>query len=125
MGIGENGHIAFNDPHVADFNDPQGVKVVEMDGTCRRQQVNDGCFPSIDLVPTYALTITLPVFAQAGLLSCVVPTTRKAAAVKGALTDPIGPACPATLLRMHPRASLFLDQDAASLLPKSMFASSP
>ena len=117
LGIGENGHIAFNDPPVADFQDPVLVKVVEMDHACRQQQVNDGCFPTIADVPRHALTITLPVFAQAGLLSCVVPTVRKAAAVEHTLLGPIGPACPATLLRTHPRASLFLDRDAASRLP--------
>ena len=117
LGFGENGHLAFNDPPVADFNDPVAVKIVEMDPVCRQQQVNDGCFPSIDAVPRHALTITLPVFAAAGLLCGVVPTHRKAAAVSAALTGPIGTACPATLLRRHPHALLFLDAAAASLLP--------
>lgn len=117
MGIGENGHIAFNDPPVADFNDKNSVKMVEMDQVCRQQQVNDGCFPTIADVPKHAFSITLPVFARAGLLACTVPTTRKAAAVRGTLLDPIGTACPATLLRCHPRAHLFLDAAAASLLP--------
>lgn len=120
MGIGENGHIAFNDPPVADFNDPQSVKMVEMDRICRQQQVNDGCFPTIADVPQYAFSITLPVFARAGLLACTVPTVRKAAAVRGTLLDPVGTACPATLLRCHPRAHLFLDAPAASLLPPAL-----
>jgi glucosamine-6-phosphate deaminase len=116
MGIGENGHIAFNDPPVADFEDPLAVKVVEMDRVCRQQQVNDGCFPTIDAVPRQAITITLPVFARAGMLSCHVPTTRKAAAVRATLIGPIGRACPATLLRQHPHAALHLDPAAASEL---------
>lgn len=122
MGIGENGHIAFNDPPVAHFNDPVGMKIVEMDTVCRQQQVNDGCFPTIAAVPRHALTITLPVFARAGLLSCHVPTVRKAAAVRATLTGPIGVACPATLLRQHPNAALYLDPAAASLLPADMIA---
>ncbi|WP_438479069.1 6-phosphogluconolactonase [Oleiharenicola lentus] len=120
MGIGENGHIAFNDPPVADFNDPVPVKVVEMDRVCRQQQVNDGCFPNIDAVPRNAISITLPTFANAGMLSCHVPTTRKADAVLATLTGPVGTACPATLMRSHPNAALHLDPAAASLLPESL-----
>lgn len=116
LGIGENGHIAFNDPPVANFTDPVSVKVVEMDRICRQQQVNDGCFPTIDDVPRQAISITLPVFARAGMLSCHVPTTRKAAAVAATLTGPIGTACPATLMRQHANAVLHLDPDAASQL---------
>lgn len=122
MGIGENGHIAFNDPPVADFNDPVGMKIVEMDAVCRQQQVNDGCFPTIAAVPRQALTITLPVFARAAMLSCHVPTVRKAAAVRSTLTGPIGVACPATLMRQHPNAALYLDPAAASLLPPELVA---
>lgn len=116
MGIGENGHIAFNDPPVADFDDPMRVKLVELDPVCRQQQVNDGCFPSLGEVPEHALTLTLPVFAAAGILVCIVPTVRKAQAVRDALLGPMGTACPATLLRQHPQSYLFLDADAASLL---------
>lgn len=122
LGIGENGHIAFNDPPVADFDDPLRVKVVEMDTACRRQQVNDGCFPTIADVPRHALSITLPVFASAGLLCCIVPTARKAAAVRDTLAAPLGPACPATLLRTHPRSFLFVDSDAASLVEPRLIA---
>ncbi len=122
LGIGENGHIAFNDPPVADFNDPVAVKVVEMDRVCRQQQVNDGCFPAIDAVPRHAISITLPVFAQARMLSCHVPTARKAAAVLATLTGPVGVECPATLLRRHPNAALHLDPAAASLLPPALAA---
>jgi glucosamine-6-phosphate deaminase len=114
LGVGENGHIAFNDPPVADFNDPVAVKVVEMDWICRQQQVNDGCFPTIEDVPRQAISITLPVFARAGMLSCHVPTARKAAAVAATLTGPVGRSCPATLLRGHPNAAMHLDPSAAS-----------
>lgn len=117
LGFGENGHIAFNDPPVADFNDPVWAKVVEIDETCRQQQVNDGCFATIADVPRQAVTITLPVFSHARMLCGVVPTVRKAQAVRNALLGPIGPHCPASLLRQHPNAHLFLDRDAASLLP--------
>lgn len=120
LGIGENGHIAFNDPPVADFADPVAVKVVEMDRVCRQQQVNDGCFPTIEAVPRRAISITLPVFARAGMLSCHVPTTRKAAAVAATLTGPVGRECPATLLRQHPNAWLHLDPAAASQLPAAL-----
>jgi len=116
MGLGENGHIAFNDPPVADFADPSLAKVVAMDEVCRQQQVNDGCFPDLDAVPRLAITITVPVFARAGSLVCTVPGSRKARAVLGALTDPVGPACPGTILRIHPNASLFLDRDSSVLL---------
>ena len=116
MGIGENGHIAFNDPPVADFNDPHRVKKVELDAICRQQQVNDGCFPSLDAVPLHALTLTLPVFAEAGMLVCIVPGQRKAQAVRDTLLAPLGTACPATLLREHPRPFLYIDAAAASLL---------
>jgi glucosamine-6-phosphate deaminase len=119
MGIGENGHIAFNDPPVANFSDPVLVKVVEMDKVCRQQQVNDGCFPSLASVPREAISITVPVFARAANLCCIVPGTRKAQAVRDALLGPIGPACPASILRTHPRAELFLDADSASLLKLS------
>ena len=117
MGIGENGHVAFNDPPVADFKDPVLAKVVELVEACRQQQVNDGCFPYLASVPRSAITITIPVFAQAGSLVCIVPGPRKARAVRRAMFDPIGPACPATILRIHPRARLFLDPDAAALVP--------
>lgn len=116
MGIGENGHIAFNDPPVADFKDPHLVKKVELDAICRQQQVNDGCFPDMDAVPTHALSLTLPVFAAAGMLVCIVPGERKAQAVKGTLFGPVGTECPATLLREHANAFLYLDANSASLL---------
>jgi len=116
LGIGENGHIAFNDPPVADFNDSRLVKLVELDPICRQQQVNDGCFRSLDSVPRHALTLTLPVFAKAETLVCIVPGPRKAEAVKRTMHSPIGTSCPATLLRQHADSHLFVDSDAASLL---------
>ena len=114
LGIGENGHLAFNDPPVADFADPARVKVVALDDACRRQQVNDGCFPTLADVPTHALTLTLPVFRDARRLSAHVPGPRKAAAVRATLQDPRGTACPATLLRDHPDATLYVDETAAA-----------
>ncbi len=115
-GIGENGHLAFNDPPVADFDDPELVKVVALDDVCRQQQVNDGCFPSIDDVPAHAITLTLKVFGEAAKVCCVVPAKTKAEAVAATLRGPISTDCPATLLRNHPNARLFLEPDSSSLL---------
>lgn len=114
MGIGENGHIAFNDPPVADFADPRKVKVVELDEICRRQQVNDGCFPNFASVPQRAITLTCPALMSGRALVCVVPGPRKAAAVAATLGRAISPACPASILRRHPAAALFLDDDSAA-----------
>lgn len=116
MGIGENGHIAFNDPPVADFNDPQLVKVVELDPVCRQQQVNDGCFARLEQVPTHALTLTVPALMAAAHHFCIVPATTKAKAVKAAVRGPIGERCPATCLRNRAGAVLYLDPDSAALL---------
>lgn len=116
LGIGENGHIAFNDPPVADFADPELIKIVELDEPCRQQQVNDGCFPSFDAVPTHALTLTVPALMSGGALFCMVPGPRKAPAVRATLRDEITTACPATILRRHPQATLYLDRESASLL---------
>ncbi len=116
MGIGENGHIAFNDPPVADFEDAALIKRVELDDACRRQQVNDGCFPTPADVPQYALSLTVPVFRHARQLSVHVPGPLKAKAVRAALRDRIATACPATILRLHPNATLYLDRDAAALI---------
>ena len=115
LGIGENGHIAFNDPAVADFDDPHTVKVVELDAACRQQQVNDGCFPGFDIVPSQAITLTCPTLLSGRVLVCVVPGSRKAAAVRNTLRAPIGTACPATILRRHGCATLYLDIESASL----------
>ncbi len=116
IGIGENGHIAFNDPPVADFNDPKWVKVVELDEACRNQQLGEGWFPSLKEVPAHALTLTIPAIMQCKTISCVVPDERKAQAVYNALNAEISTVCPATILRKHPDAVLFLDSKSASRL---------
>jgi len=109
LGIGVNGHIAFNDPPVADFRDPLAVKVVELDDVCRQQQVDDGCFPRFGDVPTHALTLTVPRLLDCDRMVCVVPGPAKREAVRRTLSDPPGEACPATALRAHPRCTLYLD----------------
>ena len=116
LGIGENGHIAFNDPWVANFRDERLVKIVELDEVCRQQQVNDGCFAALDLVPKTAMTLTCPVFIHAPQLFCIVPAITKAKAVKRTLEGEINEDCPATVLRSHPKAVLYLDAASASLL---------
>jgi glucosamine-6-phosphate deaminase len=112
LGIGENGHIAFNDPPVADFNDPQVIKVVELDDACRQQQVNDGCFPSFEDVPTHALTLTIPVLLSGSHLFCVVPGSTKRKALERTLNGSISTECPSTILRKHPDCTLFADRDS-------------
>lgn len=116
VGIGENGHIAFNDPPVADFNDPATVKVVELDEACRRQQVGEGHFVSMEEVPKHALTMTCPALMRANHLVCCVPDERKARAVAGAILGPLTQDCPASLLRTHPDARIYLDRPSAGLL---------
>ena len=116
MGIGENGHIAFNDPGVAVFQDPLAVKPVPLDDVCRMQQVHDGCFASLEDVPETALTLTVPTLVAAPYLFCVVPAPTKAEAVKKTLLGPVGESCPATILRTRPGAKMYLDPDSASLL---------
>lgn len=116
LGIGENGHIAFNDPPVADFDDPHLIKVVELDEACRNQQVNDGCFPTFNDVPKHAFTLTVSVFRRARRLSIHVPGPRKADAVKATLEGPIATTCPASILRLHPEATLHVDTASAQLL---------
>ena len=116
MGIGENGHIAFNDPPVADFKDTHGAKVVKLDEVCRNQQVHDGCFARLEEVPKYAITLTVPTLVSAPWLFCIVPAKTKANAVKECLTGEIGEHCPASILRLQENAVLYLDKDSASLL---------
>ncbi len=116
MGIGENGHIAFNDPPVANFQDPLAVKIVDLDAACRQQQVNDRCFPDFDSVPGQAITLTCPTLLSACAIVCVVPGPRKAAAIHDAVRGPVSTACPASILRLHPDVTLYLDAAAASLL---------
>ncbi|MFM7128613.1 MAG: glucosamine-6-phosphate deaminase, partial [bacterium] len=113
-GIGENGHLAFNDPPVADFLDPVKIKLVRLDPVCRQQQVNDGCFPTIDAVPKHAFTLTVPALMAAPVACVVVPGPLKRAAVKGALFGPIDEQNPATFLRTHAGATLFLDKDSGA-----------
>lgn len=116
MGIGENGHIAFNDPPVADFQDTAAIKPVVLDEICRNQQVNDGCFACLELVPKTALTLTVPTLFSASKLICVVPAPTKADAVYNTLNGDISEKCPASILRRHPNAVLFLDSDSAAKL---------
>jgi glucosamine-6-phosphate deaminase len=113
LGIGVNGHLAFNDPPVADLADPLDVKIVELDAICRQQQVDDGCFTGIGDVPTHAITLTIPRLLRADRLFCVVPGVAKRTAVRRALHDPITAACPATALRQHRAVGLFLDAESA------------
>jgi len=114
LGIGENTHLAFNDPHVADFNDPEIVKVVDLDQDCRTQQVNDGCFATIDDVPTHALTITMPALFKSTFAYAIVPGKFKANAIYHTLNSDISELYPSTILRKHDHAILFIDEDSAS-----------
>ena len=114
LGIGENGHLAFNDPAEADFNDPLDVKIVTLDGTCRQQQTAEGWFGSIVEVPANAITVTIPALFRIPKLILSVPGKRKAEIVRRTLTEPIATHCPATILRTHPDATLYLDPDSAA-----------
>lgn len=116
VGFGENGHIAFNDPHAADFHDPETVKVVELDEMCRNQQVGEGHFASLDAVPLRALTLTCPALMSARHIVSCVPDRRKAAAVRDAIEGPLSTDCPASVVYTHPRAYTYLDPESASLL---------
>lgn len=113
MGIGENGHIAFNDPHVADFNDKALVKKVNLDDTCRMQQVHDGCFEKFEDVPEFALTLTVTALMNAAHCFCVVPAKTKAVAISNTLNGEIGEHCPATVLRLKDNAVMYCDTDSA------------
>lgn len=112
LGIGENGHIAFNDPPVADFNDLELIKAVELDDACRQQQVNDGCFTSFEAVPQYALTLTIPSLLSGAHLYCSVPGITKRKAVHRTLNGTISTECPSTILRNHPDCTLYVDHDS-------------
>ena len=114
LGIGENGHLAFNDPPVADFNDRRWVKIVKLDEACRRQQSGEGHFPDVQSVPQYALTLTIPALCAAKKMLCIVPEKRKAQAVRATLYGPIERSCPASYLRTQPQATLLLDAESAS-----------
>ncbi|MBS1565323.1 MAG: glucosamine-6-phosphate deaminase [Bacteroidetes bacterium] len=114
MGIGENAHLAFNDPHVADFDDPADVKVVDLDEACKQQQVNEGCFDAVADVPGDALTLTIPALLKAPFILCMVPGTTKAQAVYHTLTSDITELYPSTIIRTHPNTWLLLDRDSAA-----------
>ena len=116
MGIGENNHIAFNDPPVADFNDPEAAKVVVLDADCRQQQVNDGCFPSLAAVPEKALTLTISALVRGRYIICVVPGERKANAVYHTLHSPVTEQYPSTILRQHRGVEMYLDKDSSKNL---------
>jgi glucosamine-6-phosphate deaminase len=120
-GIGENGHLAFNDPP-ADFEADQPYIVVELDEACRRQQVGEGWFQSLNDVPKRAITLSIPWLLKAREIICVVPGRRKAAAVKACLEGPLSPMAPASILRVHPQAHIFLDVDSAALLETGALA---
>lgn len=111
-GVGENGHLAFNDPPVADFQDSALVKVVTLERTCREQQVHDGCFPALEAVPERALTLTIPALTAAPKIFCMVPGKLKAGAIAAALEGEIGEHCPASVLRQH-SCELYIDRDCA------------
>jgi len=118
VGIGENGHIAFNDPPVAEFDDPKMLKRVVLDETCRLQQVNEGHFATLDLVPKEAITVTCSgLFRAKAWISCV-PEARKAKAVRAALEGKITTACPASLVKRHPNTTVYLDDQSAALLTR-------
>lgn len=116
VGFGENGHIAFNDPPVADFQDPKTVKLIALDDACRRQQAGEGHFRDVASVPREALTVTCTGLFRAEAWICNVPDRRKAEAVKNALEGPISESCPASLVQRHPNSFVFLDSESASLL---------
>jgi glucosamine-6-phosphate deaminase len=117
LGIGENGHLAFNDPAEANFDDPLDVKVVSLDEQCRQQQVNEGWFKSLPEVPKQAISLTIPTLFRIPQLILSVPGERKAHIVHRALTEAISTRCPATILRKHPHTTIYLDPDSAAELP--------
>lgn len=121
LGIGENGHLAFNDPPVANFEDGEMVKLVKLDIVCRQQQVNDGCFDSLFQVPKTALTLTIPALMMATHIYGVIPAESKAGAVYNTFFRDIDTLHPSTILRQHNSVSLFLDDDSSSLLPEDFF----
>jgi glucosamine-6-phosphate deaminase len=114
LGIGENGHLAFNDPPVADFADPVDVKIVDLDDACRRQQVGEGHFPSVEAVPARAITVTIPALLRAGSVLAIVPEARKRDPVHRALYGPVEVACPASVLRTHAHVTLYLDAESGA-----------
>lgn len=118
LGIGENGHLAFIDPPFCNFEDPEVVKVVQLDEVCRRQQVNDGAFTSLDGVPHDALSLTIPTLMALPKLFAIAPGPAKRRAIKNAVEGPVSTTCPASILRRHPEGHLFIDSDSAELLTR-------
>jgi len=116
LGIGENGHLAFNDPPVANFTDPLDAKIVQLDAVCRQQQLAEGWFGSVDQVPERAITLTIPALFRVPTLIVSVPGIRKAKIVRRAFEEPLSTECPATILRTHPNATVYLDLESASEL---------
>jgi len=116
VGVGENGHLAFNEPADTRFDDPALVRIVAMNERSREQQVHDGCFPRLDDVPKRALTMTVPAIMSARAIACIVPGPAKREAIRGMLHGPVSTDCPASVLRRHPDAVLFVDLEAASAL---------
>jgi len=116
LGIGENGHLAFNDPGVADFDDPADVKIVPLDAACRTQQAAEGWFNSTEEVPDYAISLTIPILLRVPKLIVSVPGNRKAEIMRRTLEEVISTKCPATILRTHPDVTVYLDRDSASQL---------
>lgn len=118
LGIGENGHLAFIDPPFCDFNDPQVVKVVELDEVCRNQQVNDGAFTALDEVPRHALSLTIPTLMARPKLFAIAPGPAKRQAIRSTIEEPVSTRCPASILRTHQDAHLFIDHDSAEFLSR-------
>jgi glucosamine-6-phosphate deaminase len=118
LGIGENGHLAFNDPAEADFEDPVDIKIVSLDTECRQQQVNEGWFPNLAAVPTQAITLTIPTLLRVPRLIATVPGERKAHIVHRTLTEEISTRCPATIMRKHPDTTVYLDPASSTELPQ-------
>lgn len=117
VGIGENGHLAFNDPP-ADFKTQSPYLVVQLDEVCRRQQLSEGWFKTLDQVPTHAITMSIHQIMKSVSIICTVPDQRKAVAVRNALRGPVTPEVPASILQKHPHCDIFMDQAAASLLQR-------
>ena len=115
LGVGANGHLAFNDPP-ADLNDPLSVKVVELDNVCRQQQVDDECFATFDEVPKKAISLTIPTLMSGNRLFCCVPGSNKSTAVRDMVEAAVSGECPATALRKHPRCKIYLDRDSSAKL---------
>jgi glucosamine-6-phosphate deaminase len=115
VGIGENGHLAFNDPP-ADFETDESYIVVDLDESCRRQQVGEGWFRSIDEVPTQAISMSIKQILKASNILCIVPDKRKAEAVRSSVESEVSPLRPASVLQKHESVTLYLDRESSSLL---------